>query len=94
MRISFVIAATAFLSMPACAQETEIENNMPVSAEATTDATVGQEPQTATPTPATAAAKAATPDRIYTDGALDNPNAKAEDLGLASPGNKTMIDAR
>ncbi len=80
------------------AQDPEIENNVPISAEATTAIVPGKEDDVAketntTPaTPAAAAAAAAKPDRIYTDGALADPNAKAEDLGMASPGQKITVD--
>lgn len=95
MRIPYLlplpIIATLF-AVPACAQETEIENDVPISAEATTAISPGKEADPDQNTTAPAAASTPKPDRIYTDGALANPNAKAEDLGLASPGQKMTVD--
>lgn len=77
------------LSGPACAQD--IENDVPVSAEATTSIVPGKEVdvEQAVGQPAVQQAK---PDRVYTDGMLANPEPKAEDLGLASPGQKMTVD--
>lgn len=74
--------------MAACAQD--IENDVPISAEATTAIVPGKsadvEANTGQPR------QAAKPDRIYTDGALADPTPQAADLGMASPGNKTVLD--
>lgn len=90
MRSVISFAVLTLWSLTAYAQETEIENNVPVEAEATTAIVPGQNTESMTSTMTTTSPAA--PDRIYTDGALNNPNAKAEDLGMASPGNKTVID--
>lgn len=96
MRVPYllpVVAITVLLSMPVFAQETEIENDVPVSAEATTSIVPGKATDVeASMDPQSAATTAAKPDRIYTDGMLSNPEPKAEDLGMASPGQKMTVD--
>lgn len=92
MRIPYVLplpVIAALLAASVGAQETEIENDVPVSAEATTTVVPGKEADLA---PAAGQPTEAKPDRIYTDGALSNPEPKAEDLGLASPGQKMTVD--
>lgn len=91
MRIPYLLplfVISSLSAVPAMAQETEIENNVPVSAEATTAIVPGKSADMEVADP-NAPAK---PDRVYTDGALSNPEAKAEDLGLASPGQKMKVD--
>lgn len=93
MRIPYLLAAGAALfTLTAHAVETEIENDVPITAEATTDVVPGKAADVQQTVGQPAPAVAPKPDRIYTDGALANPNAKAEDLGLASPGQKMMVD--
>ena len=86
-----VIAVVLSLASAVSAQETEIENDVPLQAEATTAIVPGQEHDADAASTTAAQAK---PDRIYTDGVLANPKPRAEDLGMASPGNKTIIDAK
>lgn len=88
---AMAVAVMLSLASAVAAQETEIENNVPLEAEATTAIVPGQEHDADAAPPSAAQA---TPDRIYTDGALANPKPRAEDLGMASPGNKTIIDAK
>lgn len=87
---SVFVWGVLFFGGPACAQD--IENDVPVSAEATTAIVPGKETDVEQQSGQTVAGPTAKPDRIYTDGALANPTPNAEDLGLASPGNKTVID--
>lgn len=89
---SVFVWGVLFFAGAACAQD--IENDVPVSAEATTAIVPGKEEDVEQQTTQPMVVAPAKPDRIYTDGALANPTPKAEDLGLASPGNKTVIDPR
>ena len=95
MRIPYLLSIpviAALLTMPAMAQETEIENDVPVSAEATTAITPGKSSDmeaAAAAVPAYGAPPTTNP--IYSDGALAAPSAQAEDLGMASPGQKMML---
>jgi hypothetical protein len=94
MRIPYLLPLpiiAALFALPAGAQD--IENDVPISAEATTDVVPGKAADVNASLPGQPAAVAQPkPDRIYTDGALANPNVKAEDLGLASPGQKMTVD--
>lgn len=89
---SVFVWGIVLLATPACAQD--IENDVPISAEATTAVVPGKEADVTTETTQPMVVAPAKPDRIYTDGALANPTPKAEDLGLASPGNKIVIDPK
>ena len=80
------------MGLPACAQD--IENDVPVSAEATTAVVPGKEADVEQSVGQPGVVQPAKPDRIYTDGALANPKPKAEDLGLASPGQKITVDSQ
>lgn len=87
-----IVAITVLIAFTGNAVETEIENDVPVSAEATTAIVPGKEADIAPAAGQPGVVAAPKPDRIYTDGMLANPEPKAEDLGMASPGQKMKID--